>query len=147
MENRIALGLVSLTILVSGCTSSVSDEEAQSNYMYLVDQVPQGPNTTIVNYTDSGFEPSSVEISQGETVAWIDLSSNPMWVGVNRHPSHTNYDDSSTREHCENREPASDSVFDQCSVGEVFSFTFEKEGDWGYHNHRAPGDEGSVMVG
>jgi hypothetical protein len=146
MNHRLLLGLLILTVTVSGCTSSGGDSSSQENYSELSNQVPQGPNTTVVNYTDSGFEPSTVEISKGETVAWIDSSSSPMWVGVNQHPTHTNYDGSSTSEHCENGEAKTDSVFDQCSVGDTYSFTFNKEGDWSYHNHRGPTDGGSVIV-
>jgi plastocyanin len=69
-----------------------------------------------------------------------------MWVGSNNHPTHTKYDGSSTREHCENGEPVNKSVFDQCSSGEMYSFTFEKTGEFGYHNHLGAQDSGTVEV-
>jgi len=98
-----------------------------------------------VNYTVSGFEPSTVTIDEGDTVRW-QAESGTFWVGSDQHPSHTEYDDTSTNEHCENGQPTSDSVFDQCSAGESFSFTFEKSGEWGYDNHRYSQHEGTVVV-
>jgi plastocyanin len=133
-------------VVASGCASSTSDGGSSANYSEVTSDSEIGPNTTVVNYTDSGFEPSTVEIERGETVQFVDLSGTPMWVGSNNHPRHTKYDGSSTREHCENGEAVNESVFDQCSAGETYSFTFDKTGEFGYHNHQGPRDSGTVVV-
>lgn len=132
-------------VVASGCASSTSGGEP-ANYSEVTSGSEPGPNVTVVNYTQSGFEPSTVEVETGQTVRFIDLSSTPMWVGSNNHPRHMNYDGSSTREHCQNGEAVNESVFDQCSAGETYSFTFEKSGEFGYHNHQGPQDQGTVVV-
>lgn len=97
----------------------------------------------VVRYTDSGFEPDTITIEKGEEVTWIDESSTPMEVASDRHPTHTNYDGTSRSEHCEDGES---DTFDQCSEGGSFEFEFEKTGEFGYHNHEASGDTGTVVV-
>lgn len=96
-----------------------------------------------VYYTESGFEPSVKRIDQGDTVTWVNNASQAMWVGSDNHPSHTKYSGTSVYQHCSNGES---DTFDQCSEGDSYSFTFEKTGEWGYHNHRSPFDEGTIVV-
>ena len=133
--------LIAAVVLASGCaqtntaenpgeTSGETDRPQQNNTIFL---------------TGSGFNPSNLEVEQGETVTWIDRSSRTMWVASDRHPTHTRYSGSSTSEHCENGD-STGAVFDQCSTGEKFTFTFEKTGEWGYHNHQPYIEGGTITV-
>ena len=102
-----------------------------------------GTESTVVRYTGSGFQPSQVTVSQGDTIRFVNESGNDMWVGVDEHPTHTNYDGSSLNEHC----PDPDNTrFDQCETGDQYSFTFDKTGEFEYHNHVRPNDVGTVVV-
>lgn len=89
--------------------------------------------TVEVSYTSSGFSPTTVTIKKGATVKFINKSGNKMDVASNPHPTHTDY-----------------SGFDQwksASKGkDEYSFTFEKVGTWGYHNHAKASDGGTVVV-
>ncbi len=85
-----------------------------------------------VQYTTNGFEPSSMTILVGETVMFVNKSEKSMWVASEPHPAHTDL-----------------SVFDQkTGVGKTisYSFTFEKQGTWRYHNHLSPKDTGTIIV-
>ncbi|MFB6213027.1 MAG: cell wall-binding repeat-containing protein [Candidatus Nanohaloarchaea archaeon] len=97
----------------------------------------------VVTYTDSGFQPQTITIQRGEEVTWVNEAGSSMWVASDRHPTHTQYDGTSTSQHCSDGES---DTFDQCSSGGRFSFEFEKTGEFGYHNHRAAGDTGTVIV-
>lgn len=55
-----------------------------------------------------------------------------MWVASNPHPIHTNY-------------PAFDEKAPVIN-GSSWSFTFDKIGTWGYHNHRNPSSGGTIVV-
>lgn len=99
--------------------------------------------TVTVTYTEDGFSPQTVEVSQGDTVQFVNESENDMWVGSDQHPTHTQYDGTSLREHCPE---GSDEAFDQCENGDEYSFTFEKTGSWSYHNHSRASDGGTVIV-
>ncbi len=144
---RIELVLLAAVILASGCVGQSTSNPGNPAEQPAGTSSPTNisTNNTVVYYTDRGFQPQTVEIEKRETVTWINNASTSMWVGSDRHPRHTEYSGSSTLEHCQNGDQ-NQPAFDQCSTGDRFSFTFEKTGEWGYHNHRAAGDTGTVVV-
>jgi|AntRauTorckE6833_2_1112554.scaffolds.fasta_scaffold39978_1 plastocyanin len=86
----------------------------------------------VVAYTNKGFSPNFVEINQGDTVEFINQSNRPMWVASNNHPAHDIL-----------------STFDQFSVsgfGDSWQYTFDRKGEWEYHDHVNASVEGIVMV-
>lgn len=111
---------------------------------------PQATTTTqvshvTVNYTNQGFSPSSVNIPNGGTVTFVNQSSESMWVASNPHPVHTGYDGTSASQHCAAGYSGA-APFDQCTAGNSFTFTFNKSGTWGYHNHADHAMTGTVLV-
>ncbi len=96
----------------------------------------------VVTYTNDGFSPESVTIKKGEVVRFVNESSRPFWPASDPHPIHTLYPEKA----------ASDclgSTFDACKPipsGESWEFTFNKIGEWSYHNHLSAGDIGFVVV-
>lgn len=83
-------------------------------------------------YNDKGFSPSKLKIKKGTTVIFINTSSNLLWVGSNPHPQHTDY-------------PEFDSLKGLLSKTK-YQFTFDKKGNWGYHNHLRPKHKGMIIV-
>lgn len=106
-------------------------------------QVVPTPKVTTVTYTASGFSPNTVTIKKGENVMFVNQSGNKMWVANDPHPSHTGYDGTARSAHCPDTAGV---AFDQCSVGDTYTFTFQKTGKWEYHNHVSSQDEGFVIV-
>lgn len=101
-----------------------------------------------VTYTDDGFSPASITVQVGDTVRFTNNSAGGMWVAVDEHPTHTEYDGTSTREHCADGVPTSD-VFDQCTrnqSGESWDYRFMKAGTFEYHNHAQASHGGTVTV-
>lgn len=92
---------------------------------------PQLP-TVQVSYTDQGFMPSSLEVRQGQTVKFMNVSTRGMWVASLPHPSHTLY-------------PTFDQKIEG-TRGEFYEFTFTKSGTWKYHNHVDPSKTGIIIV-
>lgn len=86
----------------------------------------------IVNYTDAGFNPSSLEIKVGETVQFVNQSNGGMWVASGPHPSHTAYPEFDPKRNIPS--------------GETYEFTFTKIGEWKYHNHTKTGMYGTIIV-
>ncbi len=159
-----ATAILFTAIIATGCTSMDSTgpettdtspdmeppEQDQEESTDTSGNAPENSDTVdsvsadaTVYYTSGGFQPQQVTVDEGDTVRWVNNASGGMWVGSNDHPTHTKYDGTSTREHCPN--PGSD-TFDQCSSGDSYSFTFNKTGEWGYHNHVAAFDKGTVTV-
>lgn len=109
------------------------------------DEQTQAETRTII-YTDAGFEPGTITVSQGDTVVWQNNSSVQMWVASAIHPTHTAYPGSNI-EKCGTTEEGN--FFDQCgavSAGSEYSFTFDQEGEWGFHNHLNANHTGTVIV-
>jgi len=96
-----------------------------------------------VRYTTDGFTPSSLSVSQGETVRFINETNTRMWVATDEHPTHANYDGTTLDEHCQD---GASNVFDQCGGGDTYTFTFGKSGEWSYHNHLQANDGGTITV-
>ena len=106
----------------------------------------QAPTPVTVMYTDQGFSPSNITVTQGSEVTFINRSTHNLWVASNPHPLHTGYDGTTLQQHC-----AAGAVpsFDECSAGvpgSSYTFLFGKPGTWGYHNHVLHSDTGTVVV-
>ena len=99
-----------------------------------------------VTYGADGFSPANVTVAPGTTVTFVNGGSGRMWVASDEHPTHTDFDGTSTSQHCANGVPSNASVFDQCNAGSSFTFTFTKAGTWEYHNHAQSSDRGTVTV-
>ncbi|MEA2701651.1 MAG: hypothetical protein QOE22_360 [Candidatus Parcubacteria bacterium] len=102
-------------------------------------------NVTIT-YGPNGFSPANVTVAPGTTVTWVNSGSGRMWVASDVHPTHTEFDGTSTAQHCENGTPTGAGVFDACGAVSSFSFTFTKAGSWDYHNHSQSSHGGTVTV-
>src|SRR3989344_341887 len=103
------------------------------------------PGVTVA-YTDQGFSPNSITVSLGTTVTFVNQSSGGMWVASAKHPDHTVYSGTSLSQHCPD---TTNSTFDACTAsapGGSYSFTFNKEGTWKYHDHVNASQFGTVIV-
>ncbi|MFB6212253.1 MAG: cupredoxin domain-containing protein [Candidatus Magasanikbacteria bacterium] len=158
----IAVALV-LVLSSSNQTKAPADQPVTTTTPAQTNQAPTNTATTtesqnatgtsaranqenIVTYTENGFSPSSLTIQQGETVTFRNESSSGMWVASAVHPTHTRYDGTSLNEHC--TEGGSNS-FDACkgiTPGKSWSFTFDKAGEWNYHNHSNASHTGTIVV-
>ena len=103
------------------------------------------PMTVTVLYDGNSFSPSTVNIAAGGIVTFTDTVGQ-MWVASNQHPSHTGYDGTARSTHCAAGYSGA-KPFDQCGGGTSYSFTFNKAGSWGYHDHMNAGAQGVINVG
>jgi plastocyanin len=139
--------------LLSGKTAKApTSETSVSNQMPIIDSatpemiVENTVPTVTVTYTDQGFSPKEVTVTLGTTVNFVNQSSGNMWVATAPHPAHTAYSGTSLSQHCPD---TTSSAFDACeayATGSSFSFTFNKEGTWKYHDHVNASRFGSVIV-
>jgi plastocyanin len=107
---------------------------------------PTAATGTTIIYSDQGFSPASLTVPLGTTITFVNQSSRDMWVASAMHPGHTAYSGTSLSEHCPD---TTNTAFDECTAvaaGNSFSFTFNKEGTWKYHNHTYAADYGAVVV-
>lgn len=100
----------------------------------------------VVIYTDSGYSPRTLKVKVGEIVTFKNQSSQAMWPASAMHPSHTVYSGTSLSEHCPD---TTGTAFDACTgiqPGNSWSFTFNKKGNWKYHDHLNPSFTGTIIV-
>ena len=91
-----------------------------------------GGSTVKVRYEELAFVPSTVTVKPGDTVVWTNEGDDLMWPASDVHPTHQEYTGFDSRR--------------PIALGASWSFTFEREGVWGYHNHMAPRALGTVIV-
>ena len=85
-----------------------------------------------VTFTDKGFSPTTLTIKKGQTVTFVNNSSDKMMVASNPFPSSSDY-------------PAFKEQTG-AAVGASWSFTFDKTGVWFYHNHYHPAQGAKIIV-
>lgn len=105
-----------------------------------------GEGNTYIHMYDDRYEPKDVTIEAGTTVIFENVGENEHWPATNIHPTHTLYPGSDI-EKCGTDEE--DNLFDACrglKSGETYSFTFNKGGEWRYHDHIYPNLNGTITV-
>ena len=103
------------------------------------------PMMATVSYNGSAFSPDTVTIAKGGTVTFTDTAGATMWVASGMHPAHSGYDSTTLSAHCA-AGYAGAAPFDQCEAGASYSFTFDKVGSWGYHDHKNSSAFGKIIV-
>jgi plastocyanin len=101
----------------------------------------------MIVYSDSGYAPKELTIQAGDTVTFRNESTRMMWPASAMHPSHTEYPGSSIQKCFDGSDIGP--VFDACqdiAQGGEWSFTFQENGSWNYHDHRRSSDWGTVNV-
>lgn len=86
---------------------------------------------TMVTLTSSGYSPASLTVKAGTKVIFINKSGKTSTVDSDPHPVHTSF-------------PALN--LGAFKDGEILTFTFDKIGTYGYHNHLNIIQKGSVVV-
>lgn len=90
------------------------------------------PQVFAVHITSSGFSPSTITISKGDYVQFINDDTASHEPASNPHPTHTDY-------------PGFDAGA-PIATGKYYRFQFEKIGTWGYHDHLHSNLTGTVIV-
>jgi plastocyanin len=97
-----------------------------------IDRLLSAPPTACVDVRqNSGFFPQTMTVAPGTKVTWISLDGSQPFVASDPHPIHT-------------AQPGLQSG--TLRMGETFSYVFTQTGAWGYHNHNAPSQTGTVTV-
>jgi len=96
--------------------------------------VAHGAECTDVVVTDEEFFPDFISVPVGTCITWKNEGNSFHWPASDFHPTHTIYP---------TEEPGCiGSGLDACEAlrkGESFTFTFNKSGNWGIHDHIHPG--------
>jgi plastocyanin len=91
-----------------------------------------GGNGNVVRMEADGFSPSTLTVQSGDEVTFENLSDDDKWPASNVHPTHELYPEFDAKK--------------AVLPGESYSFTFERPGSWGYHDHLNAGVQGTIVV-
>jgi plastocyanin len=86
----------------------------------------------VVVFTDTGFHPSNLSIDPGDKVRFVNKSGGQFWPASNLHPTHTIYPDFDTKK--------------LLPPNTEWSFSFNRSGEWKFHDHLQPRFEGKILV-
>ena len=144
---KIITVVAAVALLAAACNRPADSSQPADNSGG--DQTSQTPDSFpaidtnqqhVVTYSDSGFAPATLTITEGDTVAFENTSSGDLRVASDPHPLHNGYP---TTGGCVS------STFDACGdipAGHMWTFEFDIPGSWGYHNHFDPSQTGTIVV-
>ncbi|MDO8633471.1 MAG: hypothetical protein Q7K38_02930 [Candidatus Wildermuthbacteria bacterium] len=151
--NKSTTYLVIGAVVLAAVAGVVVFQQRQGTEQQLASQSEQqggeeepGLSVNSVMYTNSGYASQAYSVKAGDTVTWINQSTNPMWPATAVHPTHEVYPGSGIAK-CQTTEAAT--IFDACkpiAPGEEWSFSFTEKGSWGYHDHLSPNHRGTITV-
>lgn len=134
----VAASLGAILLLVSSLNTTKSSTVPSSSNTSNVSSSNTSSSTSTstkadvtMKYTDSGFQPNSLTMKSGQTIAFENDSSRELQVDSDPHPVHTN-----------NAELNVGSV----PIGSTQTVTLTTKGTWGIHNHLDPSDTATVVV-
>lgn len=139
--NKIIIIAVLALIGLSGCSYSKQQEVVTPVTKPQAEVINTPPTTiptqeeqvvTTIIYSNEGFSPTSLDVSVGTKVTFVNQSDRKMWVASSVHPSHRDL-------------PGFDELKGEAK-GSSYEYTFVKAGTWKYHNHLDPGSQGSITV-
>jgi plastocyanin len=93
-----------------------------------------GPDIAVfeVAYDGKAYSPKTTDIKVGDIVIFRNKSTGSFWPASAPHPSHTDYPELDAKK--------------AITAGGKFEFTFDKAGNWRFHDHLNPTAFGSINV-
>jgi plastocyanin len=120
MKYRIFILLVGLVFVAAACNNNqVNNQMENSTSPTPPPATTSGPQTVEIKVTSSGFEPATLNLKKGDSVTFTNADSKNHWPAGGAHPIH-------------------DADFDHkraLKPGEAYGFTFEKAGEYRFHDH------------
>jgi len=93
--------------------------------------------TSIITYSDTGFDPKNLSITPGTTITWSNESSHSLWV------------EGTGPKGGDCTASAASGTLNECASignGGSYSYTFTTPGSYAYMNHEQSNDTGIVTV-
>lgn len=136
MQKKYLVAIVVL-IVILGASFLVYDWY-KNNTIHSSEPVPLHTTSTVpadsitITLTKDGFVPDTLTIKKGQKVTFVTTTGSMFWPASNLHPSHLLY-------------PEFDPL-NPIAPDQVWTFTFEKVGEWKFHDHLAPYFTGVITV-
>jgi plastocyanin len=99
---------------------------------FLPDSLCLLQDTKTIEVNESGFTPNTISVRKCTTVTFKNTGTTDHWPASDPHPTHTGYPG------FDPKQPVASSS--------SWTFTFNKSGTWGYHDHLAPDHHATITV-
>ncbi len=99
---------------------------------FVTTTLAQQKGKRIIKIDDKGFNPANLVIDVGTTIVFENIGSNQHWPASNIHPTHDIYPEFDPKMPVEPQKS--------------WEFTFDKAGEWRFHDHLYPVMIGSIRV-
>ena len=86
----------------------------------------------IIRMGEDAYTPNQVKIKVGTKITFINETNTARWPASDLHPSHGIYPEFDPKR--------------PIPKGETWEFTFDKIGEWGFHDHLSPYITGKIVV-
>ena len=129
-QTLIAVVLVSLVSL-GGYAIFKSEARLEPDFNNLPLNIEPGEEY-VLTMTDEGFSPREITIYVGQVIVFKTEKTKPFWPASNFHPSHSIFAELDPKR--------------PITTDESWSFTFNKIGEYRFHDHLFPSAQGVIYV-
>lgn len=105
-------------------------EPKRAPAMMLITDIQE--SQTMVRQNDSGYQPAEITVKKKSEVAFVNDTAVYVWPASNLHPTHDIYPEFDPQE--------------PIPPGKAWVFTFDRIGEWQYHDHLKPNRRGKIKV-
>lgn len=124
--------IVASALVLSACKANVGTQGSNTGSNQNVsDQGGTQVAGSEIDYTDSGFSPTTLNVKVGQTITVKNSSSSAMSFNSDPHPVHTSFPELN---------------LGKIDAGQVKTLTLSKAGTYTYHNHLNPSQKGTIVV-
>jgi plastocyanin len=134
---------VGVGVAVATLTNKPSDDNGNQGSEITTSQTSENENTQeqaneqsiegqTVTFNGGAYSPNELTVKTGTAVTFKNEADHAIWPASNVHPTHTLYSGFDPRQ--------------QINPGEEWSFTFNRTGTWGYHDHLQSNITGTIIV-
>lgn len=132
----IVIVLIGVIAAVIGFYAYQVAQEEETQTQQQTQQEETEPETVeaehTMRFTGDGYEPRDITIKVGDTIEFVNESSQDMWPASNVHPTHELYPEFDAQQ--------------ALAPGDSWQFTFDEAGTWGYHDHLNSRITGTITV-
>ena len=129
----LALGVVIVLVIVGLALANRNDSPSASNSQSPSQSASQSTaqSAATITYDSNGFSPALTTIKSGDSVTFVNKTSDEIQVDSDPHPVHT--DDT-------------DLNVGAIAPGQSMTVTLTKKGTFGFHNHLDPTDRARITI-
>ncbi len=125
----IGFGFLCVVVMIVGIFALYNNSQQKSDFEF---HDMRGQKEVEILLSDDGYRPKNIVIKPGTVVTFSTDRGTSHWPASNLHPTHSIYSAFDSKEPV-----ASD---------EVWSFKFERKGEWNYHDHLRSYFQGTIEV-